>query len=145
MIRQATEADVPKISRLWLAMVKEMRPDWKPDIEMWREHCYNFMRNGRYFIFVAEEGGRIFAFVDYFLFPEPSTGKTHAVGQHFYMLPEFRKGKTSWRLYHSATRHAQDHGAQVLELFCFESELPRWKRKGYTPTRYLVRQEVANV
>ena len=145
MIRAATESDVLKISRLWFLMVREMRPEWDPNPALWREHCFNFLRSGKYFIFVAEEGGRILGFIDYFLFAEPSTNKLHAVGQHFYMIPEFRKGKTAWWLYKVATDTAKKLGARVLELHCFESELPKWKRKGYEPTRFLVRQEVVNV
>jgi hypothetical protein len=145
MIRQANERDVFKISRLWYLMVKEMRPDWEPNPGLWREHCFNFLKSKKYFIFIAEEGGRVQGFIDYFLFPEPSDDKIHAVGQHFYMMPECRKGKTAWWLYKIATDTAKMQGAQILELFCFEKEIKKWKRKGYTPMRYLVRQEVANV
>lgn len=126
-------------------MVKEMRPEYEPNAGLWREYCVNFMRRGKYFVFVAEDRGRVIGFIDYFLFKEPSTDKIHCVGQHFYMIPEFRKGKTAWWLYKVATDTAKMLGAQVIELHCFEEELPKWKRKGYKIARYLVRQEVVNV
>lgn len=146
MIRRATQADILKLSRLWFSMVKEMRPEWEPNPALWREHCFRFMQTGTYSIFISENGGgRIHGFIDYFLWPEPSTNKLHAVGQHFYMLPEFRKGKAAWELYRAATGDAISRGAKVLELFCFENELPKWERKGYQKTRFLVRREVGHV
>lgn len=145
MIRQANERDVFKISRLWFLMVKEMRPEWEPNPGLWREHCFNFLRTRNYFIFVEEDGGRILGFIDYFLFPEPSDNKIHAVGQHFYMLPEFRRGRAAWWLYKIATDTAKMQGALVLDLFCFENELRKWKRKGYIPKRFVVSKEVSHV
>ncbi len=146
MIRPGTEYDVFKISKLWFSMVREMRPDLEPNPSLWRKHCFRFLRTGNYFIFVDEAGGRIRGFVDYFLFMEPSTDKLHGCGQHFYVLPEFRKTKIAWELYHSAITDMDTRGVQIRELMCFKKEIPFWKKRGFSePVRYMMRMGVQNV
>ncbi len=133
-----------KISRLWWDMVREMRPDWEPRQDWWREHCFGFLRTGRYFIFAAEEGGKIVGFLDYFIFPEPSTGKIHAVGQHFYVKPEYRRTRVAWHLYQSAFMAAKQR-AENIDLFCFPEEEKFWKKRGFKPIRLSMRLGVQNV
>ena len=144
VIRAGLQSDILKVSRLWVELVKELGPELTPNVEWWREHAEIYMRSGVYFVFVAEEGGRPVGFIDYFLFKEPATSKVHAVGQHFYVLPEYRKSKVSGQLWRKAMTHGKKNGAQIYELYCFEKELPFWKRHSFLPKRNLVRREIIN-
>jgi GNAT superfamily N-acetyltransferase len=140
-IRLANNVDILKVSRLWLNMVKELAPDLNPNMEWWRRHAEKFMKTDDYFMFVAEEGGRILGFVDYFLFPEPATSKIHAVGQHLYVLPEHRNNEVSGKLWKIVLRHSKKRGAEIHELFCFEKEQKFWERHKFSLRRFLMRKE----
>lgn len=142
-IRQGTEADILKASRLWLEMLKELAPQYKsPNIEWWRRTAENAFRRKVYFLFVADNGGKIVGFLDWFLFPEPSTGLVHAVGQHYYVMPEYRGTTVAGRLYRQTVAEAVKKGAKVFELFTFESQKPMWIDLGFNPLRTLMRKEV---
>ena len=140
IIRRGVLHDVLKVSRLWLRMVEETAPHLTPDVSMWRKHAEGFLTNGAYSIWVAEEGGRLVGFIDSFLFPEPSTGKLHWVGQHFYVLPEFRKGPVPGLIWRSALSLSKRNGAKVWEFCCFEGMRPFWEKRGFKQTRCFMRR-----
>lgn len=141
-IRLANKTDLLKVSRLWLYMVQELDVDksLEPNVTWWRDHAAKFMDSGNYFMQVAELGGKIVGFIDYFIFPEPATSKLHCVGQHFYVLPEYRRAVISGKLWKLAIQQSKKLGAQVHELFCFESEKPFWQKHGFVLKRCLVRK-----
>ena len=95
---------------------------------------------GTYTMFVAEEGGKLAGFGDFFIWPEPATGKVHMIGQHLYVKPEFRNTAIPGKLYASGIKAAKKKGATVFELFCFEKEQQMWNKKGYRPIRTLMRR-----
>jgi GNAT superfamily N-acetyltransferase len=143
VIRQATEADIVKASRLWLEMLAEMAPQFgTPNVKWWREIATTGMRQGTYFMLVADEGGKLVGFADWFLFPEPSTGQIHAVGQHLYLKPEYRGRGVGRELLKTAETHAMAKGVKAIDMFCFDKEKPMWEKHGYKPLRSLLRKEV---
>ena len=142
VIRKGNKNDILKVSRLWLQMVNELSPKFTPNVQMFRAHCEKFMSNGNYEMFVADEGGRIVGFLDFFLFPEPSDGKLHGVGQHFYVIPEYRGNCVSGKLYKNTIRTMKERGCAVRELCCFENEKQGWIKKGYEPLRSIVRRDI---
>lgn len=141
-IRQANEGDITKAGRLWLEMVREMRPDFTPNVEWWRKIARESMRQGSYALLVADDGGKIVGFLDWFLFPEPSTGKIHMVGQHLFLLPEYRNSGVGRDLYERALDHGKSKGITTFELFCFDNEKPHWEKRGFSPLRTLMRKEL---
>lgn len=141
MIRVGIEADIVKVSRLWKEMVNEMKPGWSPNVEWWRDIAVKCIRAGSYFILVNEEGGVINGFLDLFIYNEPSTGKRHAVGQHFFIVKESRDTGLAQKLYNAAIAKTKEEKAVVLELFCFDEEMPLWEKKGYRKVRTLMRME----
>ena len=141
-IRQANESDVLKVSRLWLEMVQEMKPEYTPNIMWWRQIAHESLKAGHYHILVAEEGGRVEGFVDWFVFPEPSTGKFHAIGQHLFLKPSRRGEGIGRDLYDKAIGWAKDHGIATVDMFCFDKEKPMWEAKGFSPLRSLLRKEI---
>ena len=142
-VRQATEADIVKASRLWLEMLAEMAPQFDtPNVQWWREIAAVNMRQGQYHMLVVDDGGKIVGFLDWFLFPEPSTGKVHVVGQHFYLKPEYRGHGLGRELYEKAVSWVREHKLGTIELFCFDKELPMWEKRGFKPLRTLLRKEV---
>jgi GNAT superfamily N-acetyltransferase len=143
VIRQATEADIVKASRLWLDMLAEMAPQFDtPNVKWWREIATTSMRQGTYFMLVADEGGKIVGFLDWFLFPEPSTGQVHAVGQHLFLEDAYRGVGFGRELYERALAWAKKHEIKSIDMFCFDNEKPMWLRRGFTPLRTLLRKEV---
>jgi GNAT superfamily N-acetyltransferase len=142
MIREGTISDIFKVSRLWRDMVLEMKPDWKPNLQWWRDYCQKFLEGGNYFIFVDEDGERLNGFVDMFLFPEPSTGMVHLIGQHFYVRPYKRKTTIAGHLYRKALHLAKQKGVGAIDLFCFDNEKPMWEKRGFSQARALMRMEV---
>ena len=140
-IRRGDKNDVLKVSRLWLQMTQELAPELTPNAYWWREMAAALLKQDNYFMFVAEEGGKLCGFIDYFLFPEPATGKRHCVGQHFYILPEYRKTGLAGDLWRGVLKISKAQGAQVWELFCFTNEKPMWEHHGFQPQRILMRKE----
>lgn len=141
IIREAAEADIVKASRLWLEMIAEMKPELTPNISWWRKIATKSLREGNYFMHVADDGGSIVGFLDYFRFPEPSTGKIHAVAQHLYLRRDLRGNGIGNMLIEAAIKSAKDMGILTMELFCFENEKPMWEKKGFKPYRSLMRME----
>lgn len=141
-IRIALEPDVIKASRLWLEMIAEMCPQFTPNVEWWRRIALNSMRIGTYFMLVADDGGKIVGFLDWFTFPEPSTGKIHAIGQHLYLKPEYREKGIGRELYEKALKTVIEGGIHTIDMFCFDREKPLWEKKGFKPLRSLLRKEI---
>lgn len=142
LIRQANEGDLVKASRLWLEMVNEMRPEFTPNVEWWRRIARDAMRRGDYALLVADDGGKIVGFLDWFLFPEPSTGKIHMVGQHLFLKPELRGTGVGRELYEKTMEIGVELGVKTFELFCFDDEKMYWEKRGFTPLRTLMRKEL---
>ena len=96
-----------------------------------------------YHAFIGKnERSKMVCFLDFFIFPEPLTGKLHVIGQHFYTMPEYRSSGISAKVYREAIRFAKRQGAEIAELFCFSDEQERWTKKGYKPARTLVRRKI---
>jgi GNAT superfamily N-acetyltransferase len=131
MIRKGTVNDVRKVARLWLQMVEELVPGATPNAEWWRQCAFNALRGNVYFLFVIERGGALLGFLDFFVLAEPFTGKVHAIARHLYVLPEHRNGPAARELYHVSMRAARAQGAQVIDLFCKEAQVPFWGKRGY--------------
>jgi GNAT superfamily N-acetyltransferase len=140
IIRFGTENDILKTSRLWLQMVNELAPEYTPKVEWWRKIALHNLKNSSYEFLVAESGGKLSGFIDWFKYPEPATGKLHAVYQHFFVLPEHRKSTLAGKLWRISFEITKKHGCMIREGFCFEKEITFWKRHGFNPTRVLMRK-----
>jgi GNAT superfamily N-acetyltransferase len=142
LIRQANEGDLLKASRLWLEMVQEMRPDFTPNVEWWRKIARESMRRGNYSMLVVDDGGKLVGFLDWFLFPEPSTGRIHMVGQHLFLKSELRGTGIGRELYEKTMEIGTARGVKTFELFCFDAEQSYWEKRGFAPLRTLMRKEI---
>jgi ribosomal protein S18 acetylase RimI-like enzyme len=142
-VRQATEADIVKASRLWLEMLVELTPQFaSPNVGWWRKLAIAGLREGNRFILVADEGGRLIGFVDWCLYPDPSDGQIHAVGQHTYLKPEYRGRGIGDELYRKAIEAGKKFGVKVVDLFCMDNEKPKWEKRGYKFVMSFLRKEV---
>ena len=142
MIRKAIGKDLYNISKLWERLVLDARPEFKPRRDIWEQMAMQLLSTNNYTILVAEVNGEIVGFIDGFIFMEPSTGKVHGIGQHFYVLPGHRKMFIGAELYREIVSLAVEKDAEVLEFFCFPEDLPFWRRHGYSPARVMVRANV---
>lgn len=140
IIRLANKTDILKISRLWLQMVGELAPELTPNANWWREIAANQMEVNNYKAVVAEVGGKLLGFVDYFIFPEPATGKIHCVGQHLFILPEHRGSDIAGKLWRCVLKQSRKDGAKTHELFCFVNQEGFWNHHGFKKTRILMRK-----
>ncbi len=116
-------------------------PEATPNVDWWRIHATSYIKLGNYFIFVGELGGKFIGFADFFLFPEPATGKIHCVGQHFYVLPEYRNTNLAGKLYKKFFMVAKQCKAVNLEIFCFEKEKPFWEKHNFELKRIMMRRK----
>ena len=144
IIRTATKEDAYKVSCLWEQMVNESRPKFTPNREWWEKMFVSLMDTPilQYNVVVAEYEGAIVGFIDGLIFPEPSTGKIHGVGKHFFVLPEHRKSTIAGRLYVDIVGIALKSGAEVLEFFCFPKGINFWEKRGYGLSQCMMQREV---
>ena len=142
-IRRGKEADIERVSRLWLDMVRELNPSYTPRIEWWQNITLGMMRlYEKYYLFVAEDGQDMVGFIDLMIVPEPATGCAHAVCRHLYMAPDSRNAGVSRRLILQCEEWARKEGAVVLELECGDEQHPFWRRMGYGPVGMKMRKQV---
>ena len=127
---------------LWVEMVKESRPEWEPNKSWWMDIAARNMVAGHYFQLFVIDDDDVCGFGDFFLFPEPSTGRLHCTGQHLYVKPEKRGTAAASRLVKAWYRTAKESGADTVELFAFYDEQDRWNKVGFEPVRVLMRKEI---
>jgi len=144
IISYAKPDDVPEIAALWVRMVKELAPDYTPRRDWWEDMAVALLKTDIYHLCTAQVDGHLVGFIDGFLYPEPSTGQLHAVGQHFYVLPDYRQTSIAARLYREAIRFAHARQASVLEFFCFDEQKSSWLNKGYKPVRTMLRRPLCS-
>jgi GNAT superfamily N-acetyltransferase len=130
IIRQATPKDITKVSQLWLYLTKEQVKDCCPNVSWWCDRIFRMMKTPDYFMLVAEEGDDILGFIDLILFDEPTDSKRHAVGQHFYVLPEKRGTKVSAKLWKTILDLIRDR-VEVLDAMCGEKQQKFWEKRNF--------------
>lgn len=130
--RRGTEADIPKVMKLWFSMVRETHPDFSPNVAWWKAETLQHLRhNSNYFMFVAEEGGVIVAFTDGYIQAEPAQGKIFFFSRHSYVRQTYRHTNIIKELYHMVTEESHSRGVKDLMFCCPESTLAMWKTHGY--------------
>lgn len=129
------------MSRLWVDMVKELHPDYKPNMDWWKAAELQQMRyNREYVCFVAEQDNKIVGFVDFVLILEPSTNTIIAVGKQMYVRPESRKTRVGWELHKMYPKVARSRGAMEM---MFETTNPAmWAKHGYKIVKYVVSKKL---
>lgn len=139
-IRLAKETDIPNIANLWEKMVHELYPDNTPDKEVWIEYCTRLFDSGLYYIYVAEDKGKVIGFIDAMKYLEPSTGNEHGVCQLLYIEPEYRKSLVAFRLHRTMYKMFKSFGVKTFEFFCGTKDIDVWIKKGYEPMRIMFRR-----
>lgn len=139
-IIKGTIEDIEEVSQLWLEMVKELAPSYEPRVDWWQVIAKRAMEGGDYRLFILKDDESMVGFVDFFIFPEPSTGMLHSVGQHLYVQPAYRDNKMTGRLWRAAIKEAKNSGSKNIELCCFDNEQSGWQKKGFVPVRTLMRR-----
>lgn len=137
IIRAIDKTEIDLVAVLWLKMVKELDSTLNPNVEWWKAHVYEFLKYD-YFMLVAEIDKKIVGFIDFIMFAEPTTSKFHCIGQHFYVLSEYRNSSVAGRLYKAVVKLSKKFGAQHWELFCSKNELPMWKKLGYQQRKFIL-------
>mgnify|MGYP001571902732 FL=1 len=140
IIRQGTANDINKVSRLWLKMVRELSPNGNPNVEWWRDIAVSCLKSGMYEMVVAEDGGKIVGFGDFFISPEPLTGKIHWMGRHLFVDVERRETSLAGKIYRKGIEIGKEKGATVFDVFCAPNEIPLWSKKGYVENQLVMRK-----
>lgn len=141
-IRRATDADIHKLSRLWLSLCTEHHPSYHPDVNAWKSITLVLLHSPNFASFVAEEGGKIIGFLDLEIFTEPSNGKVYAGGRHLYVSPEYRTSPAAGLLYRSAIKEAKARGADAIQLICFDETKDMWLHHGYQPIHTIMEKSL---
>lgn len=139
-IRIAGAEDIEEVSKLWLAMVNELHPSEKPNVEWWIELAEVMMNNSAYFMFVLEDEGKLVGFADIFLMRVPLTGKIHMIGMSLYVKPKYRNTMYAGLLYRKAIQTAKRIGATTIEIICGPTEFSKWGSIGYTVSSMTVKK-----
>ena len=144
MIRKAIEADVIKVSRLWLEMVKELNSNYEPRIDWWREQTRFLICNNKdYKLFVADDGGKIIGFIDFLLQLESARGKRCVFARHFYIKPEYRyKKRIAKELYETGIISGKEWKANLYMFLCQENEKEMWIKQGYSPGEIIMEKSL---
>ncbi len=114
-------------------MAKELSPDRTPDMNLWKNDTENLIRTGNYSVFLAEEGGKVVGFSSYLRFNDAASGEKQAIGQHIYVLPEFRKRGISGILYRKVMKEASKNGCKNMLVDCHQGQFALWTRHGFIP------------
>lgn len=142
MMEYSFDEDIKDITPLWLSMVNEVDPEATPNIDWWLELTKNLKESGNYIVIAAKENGKIIGFCDGLLFNDPLSGKRTGMGQHFYVLPEYRETTIAENLYRDCDSKLIEMGAETIELQCYKEKERFWKRAGYEPIRIIMRRLV---
>jgi len=142
-IRRGSEADIDRVGRLWLDMVRELNPSYAPNVEWWKNITLGMMRHyENYLLFVAECAQDVVGFIDFMTVPEPATGCAHAVCRHLYVTLDWRNTGISRRLLLQYEASAKESGAVLLELECGQEQYRFWQGMGYGPVGSKMRKGV---
>src|SRR5208337_509903 len=133
IIREAGESDLEKVARLWFLMAKELAPSLTPDMNVWKRTTEGVIKAGAYSIFVADDGGKLVGFSSYMRFDDAATGDKQAIGQHIYVLPEFRKLGISGILYRKVMKSAKINGCKNMMVDCMQGQFAFWMAHGFIP------------
>lgn len=140
IIRRGNITDIFELSRLWCNMVLESDKTAKPDLEMWRGHIVGLMKSPAYFMFVAEHENRLVGMIDYCMTPEPVHGYWKAVGNHFYVLPEYRGVEAGKLLWAEHEKSARENNAKEMTSMCFPEKLDYWEKHGFSAELLAIRR-----
>ena len=141
-IREATIDDIGDMALLWRMMIKEIKPESKPNMQWWLAFQKEMMEANIYGSYVATIEGVMVGFICGIIYPDSITGDLVGFGQEFYVMPEFRDSRASKLLYRSLIRMAKEKGANTLEMSCFEGQLELWQSKGFDIHKYHVRRKI---
>jgi hypothetical protein len=134
----ADESDLPVVADFWVQLVKSEYPDAEPNKEAWIDRITGMMKTGKYVCVIAYHVDTPVGFGDFYFNDEPATGKLHSVGQHFYILPVYRKGQAGHMIYKLWKKTAKNLGAEILELRATESNEDMWNRAGFKPKEVIM-------
>ena len=138
IIRPGTQHDLLKVGRLWRKLVNEKNPDYNPRVDWWRDYTAAAMAQGNYYLFVAEDGGRIVGFTSFIVAPEPATGTIQAIGRHIYVETEFRRQRIGSLFHKEHLRIARERKCSAWVLGCDSLDEGMWIKKGFRPYHKLV-------
>ena len=142
-IRKAIEADIKKVSWLWMDMCKELHPDYTPNMEWWRIVTVNLMRNHKeYTMFVSvNEKGQIVGFIDYIVDVEASRGQLIANGRHFYIKPEYRNTGADL-IWKKMLENLQLRKVQLIIAPCAMGQEAFWSDRGFTQSSMVMEKSL---
>jgi len=136
-----TDKSPDDVVHLWLAMVKELEPEAKPNVDWWKTQSNGLMETGRYLLTVAVDHGAVIGFCDGFIHDDPVKGEVVALGFHFYVMPEYRNSVVSDNLYRANDQRFKKKGITVVETQCSDNKKRFWERAGFKTVRTVMRRD----
>jgi GNAT superfamily N-acetyltransferase len=116
MIREATEADVPRITEMGSRSLREgAYKDLVGDNpEQTGKLALDVLKKG--LILVSEEEGKLTGLLGFVVFPHYFSGELTAGEVMWYVEPEYRKSFTALALLRAAERMARGFGAKYMQF-----------------------------
>ena len=126
-------------------MLKETNPEVTPNAEWWRQNQKEMMENRvsfgvHYYPYIAIVDKKIVGFIIGILYSDATTSQSVALGQDFYIMPEWRNKLIPDGLYGKLVRMGKSLNADCIEMTCFEDQLEFWGNRGYGVQKYCIRR-----
>ena len=142
MIRTATEEELPKVARLWLKMVQELKSEWVPNTEKWLESRVLLLASQMYYIVVADINGEFVGFLDGMAYADPERNQTVGLAVNFYLKSEYRHQGLMPLMYADMLKIAKEKGVDVIECQCHPDMLGYWEDFGFKQEKYVLRMVI---
>lgn len=140
IVKTGNKEDLRDLSELWVKMIKEIYPEWQPDVLTWIERNKILCDNDNYHISYVKEAHKIVGFMDGVVFYEPAIGKNVALAQHLYIKPDFRNTRAAYLLCIHMKRIAKDAHAEVIEINAMPYVVQAYLKMGFKKEQTVMRR-----
>lgn len=131
IIRKANHGDLAVMARMWFAMVREVYPDYEPNVEWWISDALELFDSPAYMAYVIEDEDRVIGFTDATVYRDPAQGKVVAWSNHSYVVPEYRHNEETKDLYQAIYAEARERGVDIAMFNCADKLVKFWEKHGY--------------
>lgn len=139
---------------LWLEMVREIKPDAKPNIDWWIEYMENCFNQKDYRCYHAIDVNGLdiseintvekfdyIGFIDAFAMRDPIEGILSSFSTNFYVKPDYRPN-ASIKLYKRILDEGKNLGVESVEMICYKNTSEWWLKHGAIEVKHIMRRKI---
>lgn len=124
------------VSQLWLKMVKEIQPVFKPRQDWFLDKVSQQVSSPFYNLFILKDEDRIVGFFDLIFQSNEMNGHLEGCTQYIYFLPEIRKKKGLKLVLSFLKKYLKNHNCTHLSGFTVEKNKDLWVNNGFKMTNF---------